>query len=88
MTAFHIVDGNLLILDEEHWQRRSKDPSCQAVFESNQAQNQAEVKLAVRPRTAVILRYMALAFGRTQTGYFEHDSGSGSIRRYPCFSAF
>src|SRR4030095_8963665 len=49
MTAFHIEDGNLLILDEERLAAGGvKIHHVQAVFESNQAQNQAEVNLAAK----------------------------------------
>ena len=49
MTGVHIVDGNLLILDEERLAAGGvRIHHVQAVFESNQAKNQAEIKLAAK----------------------------------------
>ncbi len=46
MTGFHIVDGNLVILDEERLAAGGVSVHhVQAVCERNQAQNQAEIKL-------------------------------------------
>ena len=66
MTAFHIVDGNLLILDEERLAAGGvKIHHVQAVFESNQAQNQAEVQLAAKTEDGGDLEiHGSMAFGK------------------------
>jgi len=49
MAGFHIVDGNLLILDEERLAAGGiRIHHVQGVFESHQAQHQAEITLAAK----------------------------------------